>query len=358
MRARVPRRSGGLTWYAREVSRAVVPFALALVALGSTVARADSTLTIQLNDTGRALASEYQLDEAQLHDQIQNQIESVYQLANLAHLLRSFADIAAFANRGLGVDYLIDAGDAEVGVVGGGAVANGISLANTTQLVGGVITNAGVTGGVDLGRWGARRWSVFANGFYEPTSIHGLDGHLLTLGAHVQLRAITGRRAGAVAWGGVSVVSGLELARSTLGTQMGPINSHFTVLGTQPDQKKTVHVAAYGTFEVDARAYTVPLEVATGARFWDRLDVYAAAGVALTTGSADLTANLSGAMTINQGESIGTAAILAKDSGGPTSTTAHALFGLGLHTAHVRVFLQGEQATSTRTVMLGARGAF
>lgn len=333
-----------------------------LAALGALAvagrARADAALTIQLNDRGRELATEFGFTEAALRDQIAAQIDAVYRLADLGGLLTSFADIAAFADRCLGVDYQIDGGDAEVTLVGGGAIANDVSLANTAQLVGGVIANGALAGGVDLGRWGAPRWSVFANGFYEPTSIHGLDGHLLTLGAHVQYRALAGRGAGAVRWTGLSLVTGLEVARETLGTTMGPINSHFTVLGAQPDQKKTVHVAAYGTFAVDARAYSVPLEVATGVRLWNRLGLYAAAGFALTTGSSTMTANLAGDMTINQGESIGTATIVAQATSAPSALAAHALAGLALHTRYFRMYLQGEQATATKDVALGLRGAW
>ena len=51
-------------------------------------------------------------------------------------------------------------------------------------------------------------------------------------------------------WTGLRAVTGLEVAKWSLGTDEGTIDSHFTVLGSQPDEKKTVHVTATGSLSV------------------------------------------------------------------------------------------------------------
>ena len=207
-----------------------------------------------------------------------------------------------------------------------------------------------MTAGVNLGRWDHPAWTVFANGFYESQTVHGLDGHLTTTGVHVQRKVVPAREH----WAGVDVTSGLEYARWTVGEAM-PIHTHFTVTGAN-NQKKTIDYLAAGTLDVRADTYTIPIEVTTGVRL-GVLGLYGGAGIDLTRLS-DISAVLSGDLTVNtEMQPIGTAKITATGSSGPDSLGVHALGGIELHTRHVRVFLQGAVAPCEEAVTLGLRVA-
>jgi hypothetical protein len=103
--------------------------------------------------------------------------------------------------------------------------------------------------GVNLGRWSHPRWTVFANGFYESTTIRGLGGHLLTLGSHVQYQAVPHVRRDALRWTGVAVTAGLEYSSWSIGEVMGtPIESHFTAEGNSGGavERYTIHMFSTG----------------------------------------------------------------------------------------------------------------
>src|SRR5262249_40400723 len=137
-----------------------------------------------------------------------DRINELYRLQRLDQLLRAFANTAAFAQRGLGADYDGDAGD----LVIGGAIAGvhgDVAIGTTNELLGGSIINFSVMTGANLARWQHPRWTLFANGFYEGLTLHGLDGHLLTLGAHVQYRLVPAH----ASWTGMAATSGVEYAR-------------------------------------------------------------------------------------------------------------------------------------------------
>ena len=145
----------------------------------------DSMVTVTLNAQGQALAQQYGQSEQQMIDKVQAGIDSIYQTGHIEDLLRAFANTAAFADRSAGVAYLVDRDDVLVGALATGALSSDAAL-GTGTFVGGAIVNLGVMAGVNLGRWDHPAWTVFANGFYESQTVHGLDGHLTTTGVHVQ----------------------------------------------------------------------------------------------------------------------------------------------------------------------------
>jgi hypothetical protein len=309
---------------------------------------ADSTVTVTLNAQGQALAQQFGQSEQQMVDKVKAGIDSIYQTAHIEGLLRAFANTAAFADRSAGVAYLVDRGDVTVGALATGALSSDAAL-GTGTFVGGAIVNLGVTAGVNLGRWDQPAWTVFANGFYESQTVHGLDGHLTTTGVHVQRKVVPAREH----WSGVDVTGGLEYARWTIGEAM-PIHTHFTVTGNA-NQKKTIDYLAAGTLDVRADTYTVPIEVTTGVRV-GVLGLYGGAGVDLTFGSSDISAVLDGDLTVNtEMTPIGTAKITASGSSGPDTVSVHALGGIELHTRYMRVYLQGAIAPSEDAVTFGLR---
>lgn len=325
-----------------------------VVALGlaqATTAHGDATVEVMLNDEGRELAGRLGLSVPELIAHAEQRIDELYRVSRIDSLLHAFADAAAFAQRGLGADYDVDARDILVGASVGGLHGD-IAIGSTNKWVG-TVANIAILAGVNLGRWDQPRWTVFANGFYQRTTIRGLEGHLLTLGSHVQYQVVPATRPGRARWTGIAATTGLEYARWTVGTASS-LESHFTAQGTI--ERATVHMSSTGTLDVLTTTYSVPLEVTTGVRFFDVLALYAGGGVALTTGDSTITAELESLLTINSDHlPVGTAVIRGTGESAPSSASAHALAGIGLHTRHVRVVLQGAVSSSELSAGIGLR---
>jgi hypothetical protein len=317
-------------------------------------ARADSSVVVTLNAQGEQLASDLGLSVPDMIQTARAKIDELYKVSRLGDLLRGFADTAAMAQRGLGVDYDPDPGDILFGA-SGGAIHGDVAIGTTNDLLGGSIVNFAVMTGVNLGRWNHPRWTVFANGFYEATTIRDLDGTLLTLGAHVQYRVVPPTSPSRARWLGVVATTGLEHASWTVGTATGgSIESHFTAQGT--NGFKTIHMSSTGTLDVDISTITVPLEITTGVRFLDTIAIYGGGGVDLTTGSSTVVAQLDSVLSINADQlPVGNAVITGSDSNSPNALSVHALVGLAVHTRHVRVALQGLFAPGETAVNIGLR---
>src|SRR5262249_50059443 len=155
--------------------------------------------------------------------------------------------------RGLAADYDVDRGDLMLGF-GAAGVHGDVAIGTTNELLGGSIINFALVGGANLGRWQHPRWTVFVDGFYEGTTIHGLEGYLLTLRSHVQYELIPDRSA----WTGLAVTSGIEYARWSVGASSS-IESHFTAQG--PSEHATVHMSSTGTLDVLTTTYSMPIEL-------------------------------------------------------------------------------------------------
>jgi hypothetical protein len=250
----------------------------------------------------------------------------------------------------------MDTNDIVVGLAAGG-VHGDVAIGTTNSLLGGSIVNGGLMAGVNLGRWNLPRWSAFAGGFYEQTTVHGLTGHLLTLGAHAQLQAVPGRSRGHAHWTGVAVTTGVEYARWSVGeASNSTIESHFTAEG--PSEHVTIHMSSTGTLDVLTTTYTVPVEVTTGGRF-GFLGIYGGGGIDFTTGQSAITAQLSSVLSINHDHfPVGDAVITGSGESTPSAVSVHALVGAAIHTRHFRLFLQGAFASGETAASLGVRGAF
>jgi hypothetical protein len=309
---------------------------------------ADSMVTVVLSARGQALAQQLGQTEQQMLHKVHAGIDQIFQTEHIPELLRAFANTTAFADRSFGVAYVVDRDDILVGFSALGAVTSDVAI-GSGSFADGAIINLGASAGVNLGRWDHPAWTVFANGFYESQTIHGLDGHLTTTGVHVQ-REVVPRQG---RWLGVAATTGLEYGRWTIG-EVAPVHTHFTVTGTS-NQSYIVDFPASGTLDVRADTYTVPLEVTTGVLF-GVLGVYGGGGIDATFGSSDINAVLDGNLTINKDmEPIGTATVTESGHGGPSTVSAHALAGLELHTRHVRIYAQGAIAPSDESLTLGLR---
>ncbi len=327
--------------------------ALIVLALGqSATASAESSIELTLNDQGRQVADGIGLDVPQFIAQSEARIDELYRLSRTAELLSAFANVAAFAQRGLGVDYDPDSGDVMFGVSGTG-FSGDIAIGATSTLLTSSSVNAAVMVGVNLARWGLPRWTVFANGFYVPTNVRALEGNLLTLGTHVLYRLVPATGRGRVRWTGLAVTTGLEHARWTVGAAQR-IETNFRVEGTR--DVKAVHISSEGTLEVHASTLGIPLEVTTGVRLLGVLTPYVGVGAELATGESEIEVALESDLTINSDRiPIGSALITASDSSSPDALAFHALAGLQLHTRYVRIAVQGTVADGVWSVALGVR---
>ncbi len=315
-------------------------------------AAADATVTVTLNQQGEDLAAEIGLSVPELIASAEARIDELYRVSRIDGLLRAFANTAAFAQRGLGADYDVETGDIFLGIAGAG-VHGDVAIGTTNELLGGSIVNFSVLAGANLGRWHLPRWTAFASGFYEATTIHGLEGHLLTLGGHVQVQLVRAAQPSRARWTGVAVTAGLEVARWTVGTASS-IESHFVVEGSE--DRSSIHMSSTGTLDMLTSTYSVPVEVTTGVRLLDVLALYTGAGFALTGGESTIRAQLESDLTINANHiPVGTATITGSGENTPSAATVHALAGIAIHTRHARVFLQGAFAPGELSVALGLR---
>ncbi|NVB78686.1 MAG: hypothetical protein HOV81_09855, partial [Kofleriaceae bacterium] len=213
-----------------------------LILCGASIAHAESSasVVVTLNDQGRQLASELGLSVPDLIQHATDRIDELYKVSRIDSLLREFANTTSFSQRGLGVDYDVDANDILIGAAAAG-IHGDVAIGTTNKLLGGSLINYSVHGGVNLGRWQQPRWTVFAGGFYQTQTINGLTGNLLTLGGHVQYQAVTARGGKGARWTGVAATTGLEYARLTMGTSSS-IESHFTAQG--PQDHATIHMSS------------------------------------------------------------------------------------------------------------------
>jgi len=331
-----------------------------LLLLLPTVAYADATVTVTLTPQGQQLWQDLGLSSANdLIQKVNDKIDQYYQTTRIPQLMRAFADTTAFADRDLGVSYAMRAGQIVVGAVSAGALDSDASFqsSNGGKVTTGEVYNFAIMAGANLQRWGAERWSVFANGFYEPLSFNALQGHLLSTGVHAQYRILPPATHGAVRFIGLDVTSGLEYARWDMGIG-APIQYKFTVNGIDT-RSVNLTLTSTGTLDLEAHAFAVPLEVTSGLRFGNFFNVYGGGGVDFTTGESTLTAALDGDMTVtSDGTNVGHVNITASGTQTPTPVTVHAIAGMQFDGGFIQLYLQTMLTPSITALALGLRAAF
>jgi hypothetical protein len=315
-------------------------------------ASAQASISVTLNDQGRDVAQELGLSVPDLIAHFESRIDELYRVSRIENLLGAFADAAAFTQRGLGADYDVDAGDILIGGSASG-VHGDVAIGTTDKLLGGSFYNFTLFAGANLGRWKHPRWTTFASGFYHSMTIRGLQGHLLTLGGHVQYQLVQPTKPGNARWTGIAATTGIEYARWTVG-MVSTIDSRFRAEG--PNDYRTIQMDSTGTLDVLTSTLSVPIELTTGVRLLRVLSLYGGGGIALTTGDSTITARLESVLSINSDHlPIGNAVITGSGESTPSVASAHALAGIAIHTRYVRVFLQGAFAPSELSVSLGLR---
>ncbi len=325
------------------------------MALVPAAARADATVTVNLNDNGRALAQDLGDNPAEVIQRVTDRVNALYQLENLHGFLTAIGDANAAANRGLGVDYAAQPGEIVFGAVGSAIGAGGPTFGAST-IAAGDIYNFGLFAGVSLARWGVPV-TVFANGYYETVTIEQLSGHLTTFGIHAQWRALPSVGKGDVRWVGLDVTSGLEYAHDAVGAN-APLVQKFTVQGNTAGASRNLTLTSIGTLSLVASTVAIPVIVSTGVRL-SGVDVYVGAGVDFTSGSTTLTSGLTGDLsTTSDMVPLGTVAITASDSVKSSPAVLRALAGVQLDVWHIHVYLQGDASQTASSASFGIRVLF
>ena len=331
-----------------------------LLLLLPAIAHADANVTVTLTPQGQQLWQDLGLSSANdLIQKVNDKIDQYYQTTRIPQLMRAFADTTAFADRDLGVGYAMRAGQIVFGAVSAGALDSDASFqsSNGGKVTTGEIYNFAIMAGANLGRWGAERWSVFANGFYEPLSFNALQGHLLSTGVHVQYRILPGATHGAVRFIGLDATTGMEYARWNMGIG-AQIQYKFTVDGVDT-RSVNLTLTSTGTLDLQAHAFAFPVEITSGLRFGDFINVYGGGGLDVTTGESTLTAALDGDMTVtSDGTNVGHVTITASGTQTPTPVTVHALAGVQVDAGYVQIYLQSMLTPSITALAFGLRAVF
>ncbi|CAN5250755.1 hypothetical protein BH11MYX1_BH11MYX1_14830 [soil metagenome] len=331
---------------------------LAMMGAGATRARADSSVVVTLTPAGEQLAAYLGLSVPALIQNAEDKFNGLFQTANLPSLLTAFASTTAISDRGLGVDYAVTGPSLMVGAVANGAVPTDPSL-DSANVIGGFIFNFGVMAGANLERWGAPRWTVFVNGFYEAAGYKDLEGHLTTGGAHVQCRVLDGASRGLVRWIGLDVTTGLELANWKISTKQDSLAINFKVENPETGRGEHLVFQSAGVMNVEANSLTVPLEVTSGISLGGVVTLYAGGGLDLMSAKATIDVNLDGELYIRTNmEDVGHATVTASGQASPSSITAHALAGLQLEIPHANLYTQGIISPDNEGVAFGVRIMF
>lgn len=319
------------------------------------VARADASIDVTLTPAGEDLAQYLQLTVPQLIQNAEDKFNALFQVENLPSLLNAFAATTAVANRGVGVNYAVEPNEAMVGVTANGFVASDASLGSSDHVIGGFVFNFGLTGGVNLGRVGSSdRWTVFANAFYEQAGYKDLEGHLTTAAAHVQYKAI--RPIGH--WSGLDLTSGLEVARWTISTKQDSLTVNFKVENEANGMNAHLAYNASGVMNVEANAYTVPIEVTTGLRA-GIFHLYGGVGMDLTASKATIDVNLTGQIVFRDDQTHeGDATVVATGEASPSALSVHALAGIQLDLPYSNLYLQGLVTPDDAGLAFGVRASF
>jgi hypothetical protein len=254
------------------------------------------------------------LDPQAVESELGAKIDSNLLPGEQPKLLSGMANATAISARGMGVDYGLDVEKLVAGVgLGSGIAYSGSLLGRGDDQVvpsGGFATQLSVMAGICPGGF------VPGDGFFDRVRIfvhwmtfdmpsqHILSGSLQNVGGNLQLQLVRRADFKVGAWNGLALTGGYDatLFRLRLESDL-PIDT--TVDGTE------IGWDATGSYEIDATAGSIPLEVSTALRVL-AITVFAGAGYDFVTASADRTAALEGPVEAERsGEraSLGTATV-------------------------------------------------
>jgi hypothetical protein len=324
-----------------------------------SVAAGDATVTVTLSNEGRQLAQALGTSPEQMAAQIKEQVDGIYQTGNVEGFLRAFTDATSFSARGIGVDYASAPKGFLVGIAANVAAAGNGDIRNDEHPTAGLAANVAIMGGLNLSKWGAPKWTLYGNGFYRGGAADRLDGTIVSAGAHVQYRlaeptSTQGTTGSAVRWLGLSLTTGIEVTRWSLGLGSDSLETDLDV--GEGGAAQTLTLASAGRFDLRSNAITVPFEATTGLRIAVLASVYIGAGIDLTMGNSTVEANLNGTMRTSDDRDIGTVAITGSGDNAGSPGSVRMLAGAQLNLANFKIFVQASaSATPAAAVAFGLK---
>jgi hypothetical protein len=321
---------------------------LMLAGLGAP-ARADVTVTLNPG-AGQSFASQVGIDKGAIEQQLANELRTLFQTYRLHDYVRSFGDAQSFTTRGLGVDYGSTIDVLEVGIAANVAVNGNRAFTegdSRTQPVAGVATNITLMAGLNLGFLGLRSVTLFGNYFAKKGTYREFAADLENYGAHLQLKLFRPRKEtlwnAFLQWGGIAITSGFDHARMRL--SLGQTFTRAIPLSGGQQTLADIDVAATGTFALESRTWSVPLEVTTNFRFLYVMSAYAGAGFDWQFGGGcDMDVNLNGTLTgrvpSQAPVDVGSAQVVATEHAQPSKGKVRGILGLQANVWFVKLFTQ------------------
>ena len=308
------------------------------------IAHADTTVTVTLSNEGQQLAQAMGVSPAELAMQVKSKIDEAYQTARINGFLKEFTDATSFSQRGIGVDYSSAPKDFMVGLAANVAIAGNPDVLDSQHITGGLAANFSLMLGMNLSQWDHKKWTVFANGFYQEASLGDLQGSITSFGAHAQYNLVepaASGGAGTVArWLGLSLTSGIEFTRWNFGTGGTKLSTPFDLSGG--GMSTPVTFDSTGKFDLRSTALTVPIEVSTGVRIALISTLFVGAGIDLTPGGkSTLAAGLTGNVHTSDNRDLGSVTITGDGDSKGSPGAFRVLAGGQVNLWKLKIFVQG-----------------
>lgn len=308
------------------------------------------SVTVQIDPApGADFAQKAGLDLPQLQAQLQSELSEAYQVLKAQSYLRNFGDAFAFTTKGLGVDY---ASNPTLFVVG---VAGNLSLnvqnayapdSKTRPPIDAMGLNASFMGGVSLANLGVPL-TVYGNFYKGSASFDQHRGDLTSWGAHAQLKLFAPRPRRSlglpIQWGGLDVTTGVDYGRLKLALGSGSIRSIVPLQTPAGDAQLVANMT--GTFDLDLRTYSIPLELTSNVTLLYFLTLYGGLGFDWQVGGGhdmimNLGGNVSGTAPGVPKTELGTVTVTATEKVDPSVGHMRGLMGLQVNVFFVKLFAQ------------------
>lgn len=325
-----------------------------LLALGSMLPSLAYAQTVEVELDSKA-AKKMGLQPDEIEREINRYLSEELKLVDTDAYMKEMAEAAAFATKGMGVDYASNPRGFVFGLSAGVAAA-GVSTDLFRQIPEtlppqGYAAQAAVMVGVNLGvlipgeDTLLDRIVIYANGMYlRPPSELPIRGTLVNGGLHAQLRLLKPVRLAVLEWGGLAVTGGVEQSSYLLSLERElPL--------TQEVDGAQLRWEGVGTYEMSASSLSVPLEASTNLRVLFAT-VFGGAALDLASGRADAEAAITGDLYASAGKGkerdLGQATVTVRSSGVAAPMAGRVFGGIQLDIPIVKIYGQVNLATQNR----------
>ena len=333
----------------RVFARAIVVVALAWAAPANA-----GTVTVDLEATDAAqFAAAMGISIEELESQLTDEINEVYNVLRAEDYMRALADAQAFSSRGLGVDYASNPKLLSIGVTANATVGfgdEGFDEPQSDQPIVNLATNISIMAGINLNVLNKPRFKdviIYVNAFsYKANITDEIEARMTNIGAHVQYKFFRREdrlRHGIFQWGGIDVTGGIEYAQMGISLERDELGSDLGVDGSTTESNVTFD--GRGTFDIDTKTVTLPIEASTNVRLLTLLSLFGGLGIDLQMGGNDMKVQLDGTLTGEDPSGgadieIGTAHVEIDESSGPSRGKLRFFGGAQLNAWRLKVFIQ------------------